>query len=258
MADTLVYVYAIGDAAFADEVNALAAVEGVDHAPVRLVVSGPLAAIVSSVDPSQFSEHALRRHLEDLRWLEETARAHHHVVDAAFRIRPVAPLGLATVYLNDENVSALLGRGVGRFSSAIARVRGRIEWGVKAFTAGEPGAEGSEPPKEGTAHGPGATYLLRKRATRDRAERHRRRIVDTVEDAHRSLAALAVACRRYPTQDPRLTGHQDEMVMNVAYLVDEVAARDFRSGVEGWTSPTIRLELTGPWVPYSFASPEET
>ena len=39
-----------------------------------------------------------RAALEDLDWLEETARAHHHVVDAVARTRPTAPVRLVTVY----------------------------------------------------------------------------------------------------------------------------------------------------------------
>ena len=48
MADTLVYLYAIGDAALASLV--LGGLVGVGGAPVRVLVSGRLAAVVSSVD----------------------------------------------------------------------------------------------------------------------------------------------------------------------------------------------------------------
>jgi hypothetical protein len=80
--------------------------------------------------------------------------------------------------------------------------------------------------------------------------------VDAAEEVHRRIANLAVASRRYPPQDPRLTGHRDEMVLNAAYLVQETDAA-VRRTVEEWQASSLRLELTGPWAPYSFATLEE-
>jgi hypothetical protein len=48
------------------------------------------------------------------------------------------------------------------------------------------------------------------------------------------------------------------MVLNGTYLVDDDRADEFASTVEelGKEYPGIRLELTGPWPPYSFACVE--
>jgi hypothetical protein len=45
------------------------------------------------------------------------------------------------------------------------------------------------------------------------------------------------------------------MVLNAAYLVKTEAA--LRQVVEEHTGRALRLELTGPWAPYSFATLEE-
>ncbi|HET6258099.1 MAG TPA: GvpL/GvpF family gas vesicle protein, partial [Pseudonocardia sp.] len=66
-----------------------------------------------------------------------------------------------------------------------------------------------------------------------------------------------VASRRYQPQDPRLSGRREEMVLNVAYLVDEAGADALRRLVEQHDGQSLRLELTGPWAPYSFATLEE-
>jgi Gas vesicle synthesis protein GvpL/GvpF len=54
MADSLVYLYAVGDAALGDAVPP--GLIGVGEAPVRMIVDGQLAAVVSTVDPLHFSE----------------------------------------------------------------------------------------------------------------------------------------------------------------------------------------------------------
>ena len=253
MADAFVYVYAVSVAALADT-DELRAVPGVDGAPVRVVAGGRLVAVVSSVDPGRFGEEALRRNLEDLRWLENASRAHHGVVEAAGRHHPVAPVRLATIYVDDDGVRALLAEHAQRFEAALERVSGRIEWGVKGFAVAGRDDEQSEPAPD---LGPGAAYLMRKRAAGDRARTQHRLVREAAEDAHRALTAFAVASRRYPPQDPRLTGHHDEMVLNAAYLVEESASRQFRDAVEQWGVAEVRLQLTGPWAPYSFAVLED-
>ena len=47
------------------------------------------------------------------------------------------------------------------------------------------------------------------------------------------------------------------MVLNAAYLVGESAAATFLDAVQTWHSPHVDHELTGPWVPYSYATLEE-
>jgi hypothetical protein len=254
MADSVVYLYAVTDAAPAEEPADEHALAGVDGVPVRRVVSGDLAAVVSSVDPTRFSEEALRRSLEDLQWLERTARAHNAVVAAVARSGPVAPVRLATVYLDDENVRRLLDERAPEFSAALDRIRGRAEWGVKGFAVR---TEGDTSPQATEESKPGTAYLMRRRAERDRAARGLQDAAEAAEAVHRAMSAVAVASRRYQPQDPRLSGRREEMVLNVAYLVDEAGAEVLRRLVEQQQGEHLRLELTGPWAPYSFATLEE-
>ena len=69
---------------------------------------------------------------------------------------------------------------------------------------------------------------------------------------------MAVASHLYPPQDPQLSGRQEHMVLNAAYLVGETDAAAFLDTVQTWYSPHIDHEVTGPWVPYSFATLEES
>jgi hypothetical protein len=254
MADSVVYLYAVTDAAPAEEPADEPALAGVDGVPVRRVVSGDLAAVVSSVDPTRFSEEALRRSLEDLQWLERTARAHDAVVAGVARSGPVAPVRLATVYLDDENVHALLDERAAEFTAALDRIRGRTEWGVKGFAVR---SEGDTSPQVTEDSKPGTAYLMRRRAERDRAARGLQDAAEAAEAVHREMSALAVASRRYQPQDPRLSGRREEMVLNVAYLVNEAGAEALRRLVGQQGGQNLRLELTGPWAPYSFATLEE-
>jgi hypothetical protein len=255
MADGLVYLYAVGDAVLGE--NDPSGLTGVDGTPVRVVVDGRLGAVVSTVDPLHFSEEALRRNLEDLTWLAESAHAHHAVVEAIWQHHPVAPLRLATIYLDDDNVRGLLRAKDAAFTAALDRIRGRREWGVKAFARRQPDTDA-----DGNAGdpdlGPGAAYLLRKRKARERSARAQQDVQDAAADLHRTSSAAAVASHLYPPQDPQLSGRREPMVLNAAYLVGQSDAARFLDAVQTWHSPHIDHELTGPWVPYSFATLEES
>jgi hypothetical protein len=49
------------------------------------------------------------------------------------------------------------------------------------------------------------------------------------------------------------------MILNAAYLLDDERGDEFAAAVAdlGREHPGVRLELTGPWPPYSFAGPPE-
>ena len=116
---------------------------GLAAAGVRAVRAAGLTAVVGDVGEDEFGEAALRRNLEDLDWLERTARAHHAVIGALAGQGPVVPMRLATVYSGDDPVADTLRRRAGDLREALSRLRGRSEWGVKAHAAApaDPGTE---------------------------------------------------------------------------------------------------------------------
>ncbi|TDC03991.1 GvpL/GvpF family gas vesicle protein [Nonomuraea longispora] len=231
---------------------------GVAGTPVRAVARAGLVAYVSTVPLSQFGEEPLQRSMEDLDWLDETARAHHHVVEAVASAVPAVPVRLVTVYSGDEQVAGLLEDRHDAFRQALERITGRQEWGVKVYA--DP-AEQAEPAaaqdRAGAATGPGAAYLRKRQAgLRSREEAWRRASV-RAEQVHERLASVAVAGRRHRAQDPQLSGRKEWMVLNGAYLVDEERHAEFVRAVDELRREGGELELTGPWAPYSFATLDE-
>ena len=251
MSDTIAYVYAVVRGA--DE-RVVAGIAGVGGARVRLVDAGDLQAVVSDVDRAEFEAHALDEHLEDLTWLTLTARAHHHVVDAVGRSEVVAPLSLATVYFDDDRVREVLDVHHDAFAGVLDRLRGRAEWGVKAWL--RPGAPAGEPPAGPTAAKPrrGADYLRARRDALRSTEAADDEVRAEADALHRAVAELGDDDRRLRVQDASLSGTSDRMVLNGAYLVPATSAVALTRLVDSFAEhPRLRVELTGPWVPYSFA-----
>ncbi|MFE2442812.1 GvpL/GvpF family gas vesicle protein [Streptomyces sp. NPDC059426] len=273
MTEGLRYAYAVvrdTDAPRA-ALTALERVPGVAGEPVVAVRHLGLAVLAGTVPAEDFDEGPLRQRLEDMAWLEQVARTHQRVVDTVGAESCVIPVRLATVCQGEEGLRRMLAAGRERFASALDRLEGRVEWGVKAYAATpapqEPPAAQEPPapegPPAGTPNAPGGMsgrdYLRRRKAQRQAAER---RWGDTEEGArlvHDTLSGLAERARLHPPQDPRLSGVSDRNVLNAAYLVrrEDSAAFAERVGELAGRTAALRVELTGPWAPYSFSAPDE-
>jgi len=253
------WVYGVTDRDPGQELSGLSGVAG---GAVRAAPAGGLTALVSDVDLDEFGADALARNLEDLDWLERVARAHHHVIETASRVLPVLPLGLTTVYASEPSMSAAFAERRRDFRDALAVVRDRAEWGVKIYARPERAEpERSEPERSepehgsGTGSGAGLAYLKRRRSQLNAAQESRRDAAGAVRALHSALAGHAVRTRIHPPQSPSLSGASAPMLLNAAYLLDQADEAGFQAAVlaASDTHPELRLEVTGPWPPYSFA-----
>jgi hypothetical protein len=181
--------------------------------------------LVSDVSLAQFGEAALRENLQNPYWLDEVAREHHYVIDAAARLFPLLPVRLATVYSGDAALCAALAQRGDQLLGALRRVGGRVEWGVKAYAA----------PESGVA------------------------ALNAVQAIHAGLTAKATDTRLHPPQSAQLSRLRQPMLLNAAYLLDAADGVTFTAAVEGQATahPELRIELTGPWPPYSFAGDDD-
>ncbi|WP_030212327.1 GvpL/GvpF family gas vesicle protein [Streptomyces bikiniensis] len=264
--EDLTYVYAaVPDTR---EVRAsLGGLRGVSGAPVSLLAAGtaPVAFVVSRVAPDEFDERTLKARFEDLEWLEGVARAHHEVVQTVARHDTVLPLRLATVYQNDDRARRALTDQSRAFTERIALLRGRSEFGVKLYvspagstdrTGRTDGAESREGAADDASLTPGKAYLRRRRAQHSAQETRYRYAQEAAARVEALAPRFSTHRVRHPAQTGALAG-PEENVLNDAYLVPHDRAEEFRTAlaaaVEGLDG--VRVEVTGPWAPYSFATP---
>jgi hypothetical protein len=261
MTERVSYVYAVARNT-PDLQPAAAGLTGVADAPVGLVAGthgDDIVLVVSPVPAQDFQEDALKRHLEELEWLEAVARAHHRVIEALATRTTILPLRLATVYLDDERARTVLDTAWDAFAQRLAHLAAHIEWGVKIYV--EPSAEAAAPaasPSPGLT--PGRAYLRTRKAqqsVRDDVYRAAEKAAERVEQAGRAYGADRA---RHRVQQGELADATGENVVNDAYLVDRDRAEAFRDEVSRAAEglPGVRIEVTGPWAPYSFAMPPAT
>ncbi|WP_225101776.1 GvpL/GvpF family gas vesicle protein [Streptomyces sp. CoH27] len=265
MSDVLTYAYAVVRVAEGLQ-EAAAPLRGVAGAPVGLVTDtgdDQMGLVVSHVPAQDFREDALKRHLEDLEWLEAVARAHHGVIEALAECTTVLPLRLATVYLDDQRAREVLEAGWTVFAERLARLSEHVEWGVKIYV--EPSAVPAAPAVPAADLTPGRAYLRNRRqqqSVRDTVYQAAQKAAERVEAAGRKHASDRVRHRVQQGFLAEVAGSAagagaGENVVNDAYLVPLKRCDDFLADVtraaEGLDG--VRIEATGPWAPYSFAMP---
>lgn len=230
------------------------------EAPVRLLPLGSFTAIVQTVRARDFTDEAWQSRLSDQRELERYARAHHDVVAEIAAVCPTVPLPMATVYHADERAREALSLETDRFRTALKRIAHHAEWGVKVYAppaatddaSRRPGQPVAPTDRGRPAPGAGLAYLERKRGAQRLRERSQEEALRTAETVDEQVGRLATASRRLRPH-PQPSTDRRVQILNATYLVSERRFEELALLTRTLGERTgAQIELSGPWVPYSF------
>ncbi|GAA3139853.1 GvpL/GvpF family gas vesicle protein [Streptomyces rectiviolaceus] len=257
------YVFAVGRdtrAMKTADLTGLAGMPGGER--VRLLTCGTLTAVVQTVPAADFTDEVWQLRLSDRQEIERYARAHHEVVSAAAAIGPAVPLPLATLYHDDERARRVLDDEAARFHGALKRIAHHAEWGVKVYASHAP-PERQDPAqnrpvstgagrREAPAAGAGLAYLNRKRGVHEGRERRREEAMNVAQSVDAELREIAAAARRLRTHDAA-PGEQRVHTLNATYLIAADRTDELMRMTTALRERTgAQIEVSGPWVPYSF------
>jgi hypothetical protein len=243
-------------------------IDGVHGSPVERIEADGLALLVSRVPLSEFGEDALRRNLNDLDWLERVARDHETVLERALAGGTIVPLRICTIFADEDGAARMLTERRAALDTAFDVLDGREEWGVKLTVdraALEAAARERAPgdlDEQLEGQSAGGAYMLRRRQERQLREAADRLAGGLAEDVHARLQDWATDAVVNPPQNPELSGHEGDMLLNAAYLVEAAKVERLHELVEELRERHrelgARIELTGPWPPYNFVPRTES
>ncbi|MFD7078207.1 GvpL/GvpF family gas vesicle protein [Nocardioides sp. NPDC059952] len=229
---------------------------GIMNADIRTIPFHHLEVVVSDLAAASFGEAAWAEHGEDTRWVTPVAAAHHDVLQHLVEHGDVLPLQLPGIYPSDEALVAALDSSRQVLERAWRFLAGRVEWSVQIFPTSSPR------PTEATTPRSGREYLERRRSQQDArsTERGRREVALTQTD--QALARGSAASVVRAPLDAAVTGRDEPMLLNSAYLVARDEEQRFLGVAEELhhhlvATAAMRIEVTGPWPPYSFVVAEE-
>lgn len=255
------YVYGIVPAG----TKLIAAPPGLDERPVRKVVEGGHAALVSSLDAGEYAAELIDQRAADLEWLGPRARAHDAVITWANDPGPAVPLPMWTLFTSEEGVCGMLAARAPELRDTMRRIAGADEYSLRVFAkpAEVRASLESIAPEIGEAQRalesapPGQRYLLerkleaqKKELLRSAAESVATRIYEDV----RAVAADAVL-----ESLPRASAVAEaQAVLNAVFLVPRDGFEEFRRRVSevvaGHKDRGFHFEFTGPWPAYHFVT----
>jgi hypothetical protein len=219
---------------------------------LELVGDDDVAVVVGRVPQSEYGEDVLPSRLNDRQWLGRAVTEHEQVVRSMLGTGAVVPLRFGSLYRDIHAVEEFLSTHREEFLTSLARLRDRVELGVKVWVAapGDGGRQGPAPT--------GREYLERRRAEREEAARARATLDERLRAIHARLLAAADDGVLNRPQPKELSGDRREMAINAAYLVtaggEALLAEVERLRAE---HDDLELEVTGPWAPYNFVEGRE-
>lgn len=248
-ANTAWYAYGVVSRAHAADVPPAAA--GVE---LQVVDAGPLAVVSTGVSLDEFGEEPLRANLNDRDWLEAHARQHEDVLLAVAAATDVVPFRFGTICTTAADLRALVGEREQALCASLERVHGRIELGVKLWVD-EARLAAALQPDVTAAPSSGRAYLEARRVEQQRAADADAVVADVARDAYRRLSQLAVDGVVNRPQPRELTGRDERMLLNAAFLVEsgDTRLRDEAVRLERELRDRgFAVDVTGPWPPHNF------
>jgi len=214
--------------------------------PVQPLPCGDFLCWVCEVDQASFAD-AVERNMENLEWLALHGVRHQQVVGEVAEQMTIVPARFGTVFSGEP---ALLKDVQGRktaLKKVFARVAGGDEWGVKVFAARKVSAVAMTEAKSGKEYLQQKAARLKKRPERNDQE----------------LQELATALGKIATHSApsgKVSGAQPNLLWQATFLVPRGKRRQWdqalKNFVERWDGQR-RIEVNGPWPPYSFVSDAE-
>ncbi len=224
---------------------------------VECITAGALTALVVRTAPDYFTGPDAEARLADLAWVAPRAVHHEMLVRTAMARGPVFPVPFGTLFKSAGTLAAAMHWFSPQVEAFLKRVAGKEEFGIRiAFdrhdvvTAVHAQLAAARP----MPTSPGARYLLDKRL-RDEAARLAETAVDQrcaaiLSRLHELAAEIAV---RRSASD---RGDGLETAASYAALVSQDQTGALREAVDTLalhhSAAGLRVELTGPWPPYSF------
>ncbi len=241
--------------------------EGIDPAYPLYTITGPtLLAVVSQVSLQEYGENVLDLNLHNPVWLESRARRHQDLLEQLCSGGNIVPLRFCTIFLSQARVDEMLALHEDDFIKAIEHLAGKREWGVKAYYNKDVLSKHIEATNETvlklkaneTGKSSGQAYFTRKKLAQTTLDEVEHASDACAQDSHNRLSAWAVATSLLSVQTREVSGKQEEMVFNGAYLIDNDKIDLFRAELEKLGSEYgpggFSYDFTGPWPPYNFVN----
>jgi len=228
-----------------------------------------ISALVSQIPLDEYSEEHLERNLTDIGWVAPRVETHERIIEQIMDFSPVIPIKFCTIFRNEERIQEILEKQYDSLKTLLDYLADKEEWGIKVYV--EPNVSsravsGRNPEikklneKIATAS-PGEGFFLRKKMDSLLREETDSALDKLANEVYERLLSLADQGSRGKLFDRKITGKDDEMILNAALLLKKEDIKGVKDEinkiVSQYEGKGIYSELSGPWPPYNFCTSHE-
>lgn len=226
-------------------------------------------AIVKYVPESEYSEDNFKRNLSDMTWLETNAREHVDVISMLMEQNTMIPFKFGTIFLTEESLRKFIADYSNSLTENFQHIKNMEEWSVKIYCNRKALCEKIDELSEDAAalekqimeSSLGKAYLLKKKKT-DLIENEMDRLCKEYgQNYFNEFENLSESTSLNNLLPKDFTGREDMMILNAVFLVHTKKVTDFNNTkdklIEKYGNFGFKIEITGPWPPFSFISIKE-
>lgn len=238
---------------------------------VHPMVRGEICVMVSEVEIDQFQNQVknliaeLTKNTEDFPGgTGEILRAHEDVMVALMQESTVVPLKFGTILQDENAVLKMLQDQEEQFKRLLIKFAGKVEWGLKAYVDKQAFMKYVVQSEQKFIDGKykieklsrGAAYLFSRKWEEEVEEYVTDQFNEVAEEIFQDLEKYAAEAKLNDILPQKVTGKQQEMILNAAYLIERHKVEQlYQRGASFMTKHAfmgLELEFSGPWPPYNF------
>ncbi|MFH1903957.1 MAG: GvpL/GvpF family gas vesicle protein [bacterium] len=232
-----------------------------------------LEAVVSNISLEEFGSSKIQKKAqEDPIWIKEKALAHEEVIEKSMnnnKILGLIPMRFGIIFKNKARLEEILDKDYSKIKDSLEKIRGKQEWGVKVYLKDRKKFEQMIKEKNKTIKGKekeiaaldeGMAFFMEEELKEVISREVEKNLANIAEVFFKSLKKHAVESVENKILGKELTGRQELMILNTAYLVAKEKISDFKKEADnlnqGMQTKGFYLESTGPWPAYNFTKLE--
>jgi Gas vesicle synthesis protein GvpL/GvpF len=214
--------------------------------PLHALDCGDFICWVSAVDREGFSQE-INRNMENLEWLALHSVRHQQVVAEIAAKGAVVPARFGTMFSGEQALRKNVQARKPALEKVFSRITDADEWGVKVFAEQPPAPEAPIKVRSGKEYLQNKASRLKRRPERDDSG---------LQEFVHELEKIAVDS----APSGKISGVQPDLLWQATFLVPRGKRKQWDHALQQFVKKwggSRRIEVNGPWPPYSFVSDAE-
>ena len=247
------------------EADACFAGDPIESAPLQVLDCSELSAVVRPVSLAEFSPAVLEERLRSASDVASIVRGHNRVIEAIHARQAILPARFGSVYATAEDIVSALWSACDTLLPRLQRLEGCDEWAVHLYADSAVVRDRvalTDPDisrlRAQHAAGPGRAYFINQQLSEALDAATGQALDALAQGALERLAGCAVDGQVRQAAAPAPEADEVE-ILRASFLVARDGTGHFKDEMRSCAGAGegLRCEYTGPWPPYSFATPDE-